>query len=84
MIPAARSCSALLLDAGTEQGVAVGMPAMTPEGLVGRVVEVGRRSARVLLMTDFNSRIPVVVESSGDHAILEGDNSRLPGCASCR
>jgi rod shape-determining protein MreC len=69
---------ALLLDGGTDQGVAVGMPATTPEGLVGRVVEVGRRSARVLLITDFNSRIPVVVESSGDHAILEGDNSLLP------
>jgi len=69
---------ALLLDAGADQGIAVGMPATTPEGLVGRVIEVGRRSARVLLITDFNSRIPVVVESSGDHAILEGDNSLLP------
>ena len=69
---------ALLLDAGAEQGVRAGMPATTPEGLVGRVVDVGRRSARVLLITDFNSRIPVVVESSGDHAILEGDNSPLP------
>lgn len=69
---------ALLLDAGAEQGVAVGMPATTPEGLVGRVVDVGRRSSRVLLVTDFNSRIPVVVESSGDHAILEGDNSSRP------
>ena len=69
---------ALLLDAGTEQGVAIGMPAIAPEGLVGRVVDVGRRSARVLLVTDFNSRIPVVVESSGDHAILEGGNSLRP------
>ena len=32
----------------------------------------------ILLITDFNSRIPVVVESSGDHAILEGDNSLEP------
>jgi rod shape-determining protein MreC len=69
---------ALLLDAGAEHGVEVGMPAMVPEGLAGRVIAVGGRSARVLLLTDFNSRIPVVIESSGDHAILEGDNSPLP------
>ena len=42
------------------------------------MIDVGRRSARVLLITDFNSRIPVVVESSGDQAILEGDNSPVP------
>ena len=69
---------ALLIDAGAEQGVDTGMPATTPEGLVGRVVDVGARSARVLLITDFNSRIPVVVEGSGDQAILEGDNRPLP------
>ncbi len=69
---------AVLLDAGVEQGVAKGMPATTPEGLVGRVIDVGQRSARALLITDFNSRIPVVVESSGDQALLEGDNSPLP------
>ena len=33
---------ALLLDAGAEQGVTRGMPATTPEGLVGRVIDVGR------------------------------------------
>ena len=68
----------MLLDAGSEQGVAVGMAALAPEGLVGRVVDVGRRSARVLLVTDFNSRIPVVVTGAGDQAVLEGDNSALP------
>ena len=71
----------LLLDAGAEQGVAVGMAAMTPQGLAGRVIDVGRRSARVLLITDFNSRIPVVVERSGDQAILQGDNTRAAGAA---
>ncbi len=69
---------ALLLDAGSEQGVVRGMAAVTPAGLVGRVIDVGERSARVLLITDFNSEIPVVVENSGDHALLEGDNSPLP------
>lgn len=68
----------LLLDAGADQGVAIGMAAMTPQGLAGRVIDVGRRSARILLITDFNSSIPVVVERSGDHAILQGDNTAEP------
>ena len=69
---------AVLLDAGLEQGVSIGMPALAPEGLVGRVVDVGRRSSRVLLVTDFNSKVPVVIAGSGDQAILEGDNSPRP------
>jgi rod shape-determining protein MreC len=68
----------LLVDAGAEQGVRDGMAAVNAQGLVGRVVDVGRRSARVLLVTDLNSRIPVVLERSGDQAILEGDNSPEP------
>lgn len=68
----------LLIDAGTERGVRKGMAAVTPEGLAGRVIAVGRRSARVLLITDFDSKVPVVVERSRDHAILSGDNSAEP------
>src|SRR5215213_6863438 len=68
----------LLIDAGADRGVRKGMAALTPEGLAGRVVSVGRRSARVLLITDYNSKIPVVVDRSRDHAILEGDNSAEP------
>jgi rod shape-determining protein MreC len=69
----------VLVNAGAEQGVAKGMAAVNERGLAGRVIEVGRRSARVLLLTDFNSRIPVMVEPSRDQAILAGDNSREPG-----
>jgi rod shape-determining protein MreC len=68
----------LLVDAGEKQGIAPGMPAVTPEGLAGRVVDVGCCSARVLLVTDFNSKIPVVLERSGDPALLVGDNSPQP------
>ena len=55
-----------------------GDAAVTGEGLVGRVAEVGERSARVLLLTDINSRIPVVIERSRDQGILAGDNSDNP------
>lgn len=69
---------AVLVDAGERQGVAVGMAALTPQGLAGRVVAVGCCSARVLLITDFGSRVPVVLERSGDQALLVGDNGPQP------
>ncbi len=69
---------AVLVTAGAEDGVTKGQAAMTGEGLVGRVTEVGDRSARVLLITDINSYVPVVLESSRDRAVLAGDNSERP------
>ena len=69
----------VIVNAGADQGVVAGMAAVNERGLVGRVIEVGRRSARILLLTDFNSRVPVMVEPSRDQAILAGDNSREPG-----
>lgn len=68
----------VLINVGAEHGVAKGMAAVNERGLIGRVIGVGRRSARVMLLTDFNSRIPVMVEPSRDQAILAGNNSRQP------
>ena len=45
--------------------------------MIGRVIEVGKRSARVLLITDINSQIPVYFEKSKHKAILIGNNSDL-------
>ena len=71
----------VLLNAGSDDGIRVGQAAINAEGLVGRVVETGRRSARILLITDLNSRIPVVVEQTRAPAILAGDNSYHPSLA---
>jgi rod shape-determining protein MreC len=68
----------ILVAVGAERGVAKGQAAMTGEGLVGRVSEVGERSARILLITDLNSRIPVLVEASRERAVLAGDNTARP------
>lgn len=68
----------VLIDAGTENGVSRGQAAITGDGLVGRVAEVGSRAARILLITDLNSRVPVVIESSRRRAVLAGDNSDRP------
>jgi rod shape-determining protein MreC len=68
----------VLVNAGTRDGVAKGQAAITSEGLAGRVAEVGVRSARILLVTDINSRIPVLVGDARDRAILAGDNTGQP------
>jgi rod shape-determining protein MreC len=68
----------LIVTAGKLDGVREGMAAMTGDGLIGRVIEVGDWSSRVLLITDLNSRIPVTIAGSGDRAILAGNNSVQP------
>lgn len=69
---------ARLIDAGWDRGVREGHPVLTERGLVGRVVVVGHNSARVLLLTDLNSRIPVMTEDGEARALLTGDNSSAP------
>lgn len=68
----------LLLNIGTRPGVGKGMAVTTGAGLVGRISGVGSRSARVLLITDLNSRIPVLIEQTRTRAILAGNNSYRP------
>ena len=68
----------MLTTAGSEHGVDKGQAVIAGEGLVGRVSQVGRRSSRVLLISDINSRIPVLVGDSGLRAMLAGDNSNRP------
>jgi rod shape-determining protein MreC len=69
---------AVLLSLGPNHGVTKGQVALDERGLVGRVTEVGTRSARVLLLTDMNSRIPVILENSRARAILFGNNGARP------
>jgi rod shape-determining protein MreC len=68
----------ILINAGSDDHVARGEAAITGEGLVGRLTEVGARASRVLLITDLNSRIPVTIESTHVPAVLAGDNSERP------
>lgn len=60
------------LGVGSAQGVRVGMPVRSPLGLVGRVLEVGNSSARVLLITDTESVVPVRRASDGIPAFATG------------
>jgi rod shape-determining protein MreC len=68
----------VVVTAGRREGVRRGQAAVAGPGLVGRVVEVGEWSARVLLITDINARVPVVLDGSRQRAVVAGDNSDQP------
>lgn len=68
----------VLLNVGARDGIRDGWATMDGIGLVGRISGVGARTARVILLTDSNSRVPVTVQPSGQKALLSGDNSALP------
>jgi rod shape-determining protein MreC len=63
-----------VISGGRAAGVRPGQPVRAARGLVGRVVEVGNHSARVLLLTDSTSRVPVRVVRTGRSAIIAGIN----------
>ncbi len=69
---------AVLLSVAPGYAVPRGSIALDARGLVGRVTESGARTARVLLITDLNSRIPVTLETSRARAILTGTNGPRP------
>lgn len=68
--------STILLDKGSSSRLAVGMPVVTPEGLVGRVLEVSRHRAIVLLLTDATSAVGVRLSSTSETGVAQGTGSR--------
>ena len=68
----------MILNAGVAQGVKKGEAVANADGLIGRVYLAGERTSWVILLTDLNSRVPVVIEPSHRRAILTGDNTPSP------
>ncbi len=68
-----------LINSGKKQGIKKGYGVMTSLGLYGHVVRAGSTSSRVLMLTDLNSRIPVMTLRTDGRAILSGDNTDYPG-----
>jgi rod shape-determining protein MreC len=68
----------VLLNVGARDGVQDGWAVMDGLGLAGRIAGVGQRTSRVVLLTDTASAVPVVIQPSGQRAMLIGDNSAFP------
>ncbi|MBL8565240.1 MAG: rod shape-determining protein MreC [Hyphomicrobiaceae bacterium] len=67
-----------IVAAGRSHGLKAGFPVVNADGLVGRIVDAGEASARLLLATDQASRIPVQVGASSVRAIMAGDGRGMP------
>jgi len=80
----------VMINVGRAGSIEAGAVALDGGGVVGRVVSVGQSAARILLLTDLASRVPIIVEGAGKkstdedkkdevvRAILVGDNSGAP------
>ncbi len=68
----------MIINTGRKQGVTEGQAVVDRQGFIGRVVGTGREASRILLISDLNSRVPVLVESSHDRAVMTGDNTSRP------
>lgn len=71
------SRSAIVL-AGTLDQVDKGQAVLGDYGLIGRIQEAGTKASRVLLLTDINSRLPVLIERTRLSAILSGASNNVP------
>ena len=65
----------LIVNAGENDGIRKGQAVISDRGIIGRISEVSNHSARVLLLTDINSRIPVLIENNRTRAIMTGTNT---------
>jgi len=68
----------VVITKGLNAGIKKGMPVLHEQNLIGRIVEVNFFSARVLLLEDLNSRIPVVIVPENYHSIMIGHANDLP------
>ncbi len=68
----------LIAYIGPNSPIKRGQIAISDKGVVGRVENVGNIYAKIILVSDINSKIPVVVERSRDRGILSGDNTPTP------
>ena len=70
--------NSFIINSGSNKKIKKGLAVLDGKNFIGRIVEVNFFSSRILLVTDLNSKIPVLVEPSGHHAILSGHGKSEP------
>jgi len=68
----------MLLNAGHVDGIEKGNAVLFNGIFIGQILKVGKKSSRVLLISDVNSKIPIVVSNNRIPSILTGENLVLP------
>jgi len=62
----------IILNKGSKDNVKIGMAIVDKSYLVGKIIEVNYTNSRALLLSDLNSKIPVLLEPIDIHAVLSG------------
>jgi rod shape-determining protein MreC len=70
--------NSFIINIGSNKNIKNGMAALDGKNFIGRIVDVNFFSSRVLLVSDLNSKIPVMTEPSAHHAILSGHGESEP------
>ena len=70
--------NSFVISGGSNRKIKKGMAVLDGKNFIGRIVDVNFFSSRILLISDLNSKIPVVVEPTGYHAILSGTGKAKP------
>jgi rod shape-determining protein MreC len=70
--------NSFIINTGKNKKIKNGLAVLEAKNFIGRIVDVNYFSSRVLLVSDLNSKIPVVIEPSGYHAILSGHGANPP------
>ena len=70
--------STLIVNSGKEENIKLDMPVSGSNGIIGRISHVGERLSRVLLISNINSRIPVIISEDGYHGMLVGQGRENP------
>ena len=70
--------NSFIINVGANKKIKNGMAVLDGKNFIGRIVDVNFFSSRILLVSDLNSKIPVIIEPSGNHAILSGHGKRAP------
>jgi rod shape-determining protein MreC len=66
----------LLINKGTNNNIIKGMTVFSKDYLMGTIIETNYLTSRVLLLTDLNSKLPIIVEGTNTNAILEGTGKK--------
>ncbi len=70
--------NSFIINMGSNKNIKNGMAVLDGKNFIGRIVDVNFFSSRVLLITDLNSKIPVITAPSSNHAIISGRGKDRP------
>ena len=66
----------ILINKGTQSGIKKGMTVFSNDYLMGTVIETNYLTSRILLLTDLNSKLPIIIENTSINGILTGTGDR--------